>query len=101
MQSPDDAHVSSQLPPEQSIVQGAVVHAPWQLPDEQAQLPPAQATLERGVPVPGSGTEGPPFGAPPSTAPTPAVVEEPPQAMIDIQRNEKADQPDVCMCCPP
>jgi hypothetical protein len=89
VQSPLGGHVSSQLPAEQSIVQGGDVQAPVQFPDEQEQVPAEQVVLERGVPVPGSGTAGPPFGVPPSLPlPLPTVPLDPPHAAIE--RIEKA-----------
>jgi len=86
VQSPDAGQVSSQLPAEQSVVHGDVLHDALQLPDEHEHDPPEHGALERGVPVPGSGTEGPPFGLPPPPGPPPP---EPLHAMIMKEENAK------------
>lgn len=90
VQSPVGGQMSSQLPAEQSAVQGVEVQAALQLPEEHEHVPLGHVVLERGAPVPGSETGGPPFGVlPPSfELPLPTVLLEPPQAVI--QRNEKA-----------
>lgn len=67
-------------------MQGDALQALWQLPAEQLHVPPPEHdVLWRGVPVPGSGTAGPPFGvitvAPPSV-PLPTVLLDPPQATM-------------------
>ncbi len=87
MHAPVAGHVSSQLPAEQSAVQGDDVHDAVQLPDEQAHMPPEHETLERGVPVPGSETGGPPFGLVPPPPPPPPEL---PQATT--RRDESAKQ---------
>jgi hypothetical protein len=61
---PDAGQVSSQLPPEQSVVHGGVAQDALQLPEEQLQLPPVHEALLRAPPVPGSAMGGPPFGVP-------------------------------------
>lgn len=75
MQSPLGGQVSSQLPAEQSIVHGGDAQTPVQFPAEQEQVPPEQVALERGMPVPGSGTAGPPFGVPPPLDPPHAAMQ--------------------------
>jgi hypothetical protein len=73
VQLPDGGHVSSQLPPEQSMVHGAAPHELEQLPEEHAHVPPEHEAFERAVPVPGSATGGPPLGEPLLVLPDPPL----------------------------
>jgi hypothetical protein len=83
--APEAGQVNSQLPAEQSVVQGAEAHDAVQLPEEQAQLPPVHEAVERDPGVPGSAMAGPPFGVP-------VVVEvlEPPHAVITEKPSTEA-----------
>ena len=65
MHAPDEGHVSSQLPPEQSVAHGGEAHVAVQLPEEHAHVLPVQvALLVREEAVPGSAIAGPPLGLP-------------------------------------
>lgn len=77
MQAPEVGQVSSQLPAEQSVVQGEDAQAAVQLPDEQAHVPPVHGVVLREEAVPGSEIAGPPLGLP-----VVVVVLEPPHAAI-------------------
>jgi hypothetical protein len=73
VQSPVGGHTSSQLPEEQSIVQGDELQVLVQLPDEQEHVPPEQGPLARAPASPGSETAGPPLGVPPPPEGPPAL----------------------------
>jgi hypothetical protein len=89
VQSPLDGHVSSQLPAEQSIVHGDELHDAVQLPDEHGQVPLEHDTPERGEPVPGSDTGGPPFGLAPPSPPLLLPPELLPQATVRTDARAK------------
>jgi hypothetical protein len=86
VQSPDDGHVSSQLPPEQSAVHGAAAHELEQLPEEHEHVPPEHAVFDRAVPVPGSATGGPPLGEPPPDV----LPDPPPHAAIETTETSES-----------
>jgi hypothetical protein len=84
LQSPEGGQVSSQLPEEQSIVQGPALHADTQFPELQLHVFPGHCRAVRGVPVPGSATTGPPFGPP-----LPPGLLEPPHPAIRMREKPK------------
>jgi hypothetical protein len=72
-QAPEAAQVSRQSPCAQFMEHGAEEHVASQSDEGHAQLPPWQPI--GFSPVRGSGTAGPPFGAPES--PPPGNVDDP------------------------
>lgn len=66
------------------MVHGDEAQLPAQFPEEQEQAPLEQLVLERGMPVPGSGTAGPPLGVPPPTVPL-----DPPHETMERTRKDK------------
>jgi hypothetical protein len=96
VQSPVAGQASSQSPLEHSIVHGAAAQDPVQPPFEQEHVPFGHPTIERAAVSPrGSGTSGPPFGAPPFTLLL--VVELEPHATANIRNAATEDTIRIAM----